>query len=232
MTDKALHLESAQVTAASGQFRWEPMTVPLTAEPAFAGAVQIRGVDLGQVIALTSYAEQIKAELIIDGRIPFEVDKDGVRVPKGQFATTRPGRVSINRTVLTKVETGNAVVETPAGDAPAVNAVQDMVYQAMENLAVDSLSASMESLPNGRLATIFHIKGRHDPAVAEKTKLSLIELVRGEAFNKRMPLPKGTPIDMTLDTSLNFSELIKGVQSSFETFRELNGRSRSAQVQR
>jgi hypothetical protein len=107
-----------------------------------------------------------------------------------------------------------------------------MVYEAMENLAVDSLKASVDSLPSGRLSVLFSIKGRYDPAKAETPKISIFDLIRGQAFKEKIPLPKGTPVDLTLDTSLNFDEVVKGVQSSFETFRDLHVRSRSATVQR
>jgi hypothetical protein len=32
--------------------------------------------------------------------------------------------------------------------------------------------------------------------------------LQGRAFDKPLPLPKGTPIDLTLDTSLNLDELL------------------------
>jgi hypothetical protein len=90
----------------------------------------------------------------------------------------------------------------------------------------------VESLPSGRLATLFSIQGSHDPPVAEKVTVTLRELISRKFFERRIPLPKGTPIDLTLDTSLNFDEVLKGMKSSFETFKELKIQSRSAQVQR
>jgi hypothetical protein len=47
-------------------------------------------------------------------------------------------------------------------------------------------------------------------------------LIRGRAFNKPIPLPKGTPIELTLDTSLNFDELMRAYQG-------LNARSAPVQ---
>jgi hypothetical protein len=71
------------------------------------------------------------------------------------------------------------------------------------------------------------VRGRHDPPRAEQARIGLLDLLRGRAFDKRIPLPKGTPVNLTLDTSLNFDELMA-------TYMELNRRSgeRSEPVQR
>ena len=114
----------------------------------------------------------------------------------------------------------------PAGPAP-VNAFQDFAYQALENLAYDDLEVEVESRPEGRLGLIFKIKGRHDPPRAEQARIGLLDLLRGRAFERRIPLPKGTPVNLTLDTSLNFDELMAA-------YMELNRRNpdRSEPVQR
>lgn len=238
LNDDILQLRGASAGAAGGRVSLEPTKLSLKGGAA-DGVIVLDDVDLGQLIALTSYADRIKANLVVDGRLPFGLDaKGGFTFKRGELATVRPGRLEISRQVLTGVETGAATVEGPTAitgapeGASAVNAVQDVVYQAMENLAVDSLKATVESLPNGRLGALFSIKGQHDPAVAEKATISLGSLINKSAFNRRIPLPKGTPIDLTLDTSLNFDEVLKGVQSSFETFRKLRLQSHSAEVQR
>ena len=93
--------------------------------------------------------------------------------------------------------------------APAqVNAIQDFAYQAMENLAFDTLEAGVNSTDKGRLSVLFHVKGRHDPKVAEKARVGILDLLRGRAFDKHIALPAKTPVDLTLDTSLNFDELL------------------------
>ena len=66
----------------------------------------------------------------------------------------------------------------------------------------------VNSTPTGRLGVLLHIKGQHDPASATETRVGVAELLRGRAFDKPLPLPKGTPIDLTLDTSLNLNELL------------------------
>jgi hypothetical protein len=233
-----LRIGSARVGIAGGEATLGPTLIPLGPEGGLiAGRIGLNDLDLGQLIAATSYADRIKANLVVDGALPFEADAKGFRLLKGQIATVKPGRISISREVLSGVETGEAKVETVAGDAvvaeaPATGAVEDIVYQAMENLAVDSMNATVESQASGRLGVLFSIQGHHDPAVAEQARLSIADLVRGRAFSRRIPLPKGTPIDLTLDTSLNFDELLKGLESSFETVRGLYLRSRSDTVQR
>jgi hypothetical protein len=78
----------------------------------------------------------------------------------------------------------------------------------MENLSFSTLEAGVSSTDKGRLGVLFHIKGEHDPKVVEKARIGLMELLNGSAFQRRIPLPAKTPVDLTLDTSLNFDELI------------------------
>ena len=89
------------------------------------------------------------------------------------------------------------------------NAVQDFAYQALENLAFDSLSADLNSVANGRLQVVFHIKGKFDPPKPQTADVAVADILNGTALYKPIPLPSGTPVDLTLDTSLNFDELLK-----------------------
>ena len=115
--------------------------------------------------------------------------------------------------------------------AQAPNAIQDFAYQAMENLAFDSLDATVNSRPGGRLAVLFHIKGRHDPAVGQEAMVRLDELINGKGFQKPIPLPKGTEIDLTLDTSLNLDDLLKSYSDAMAAARAGSSAARSAAVQ-
>ena len=90
-----------------------------------------------------------------------------------------------------------------------VNAIQDMAYQAMENLAFDQLSADINSVANGRLQVVLHVKGRNEPPKPQQAEIAIADVVNGTALQKKIDLPSGTPIDLTLDTSLNFDELLK-----------------------
>ena len=93
--------------------------------------------------------------------------------------------------------------------------MQDFAYQALENMAFDALEGTINSRPMGRLGMIFRIKGRNDPAVALETRVGVMELLRGQAFDRPLPLPKGTPVDLTLDTSVNLDELLKSYFDGF-----------------
>jgi hypothetical protein len=71
------------------------------------------------------------------------------------------------------------------------------------------MSAELNSVANGRLQIVFHIKGRSDPPKPQTANVAVTDIINGTALYKPIPLPSGTPIDLTLDTSLNFDELLK-----------------------
>ena len=100
------------------------------------------------------------------------------------------------------------------GNGSYEKAVEDFAYQALENLAFDKLEGTLNSLPGGRMQLIFHIVGYNDPAGAKPTEVDVISLVKGEAFQTPMPLPKGTAIDLTLDTNLNFDQILRAYRSN------------------
>ena len=60
----------------------------------------------------------------------------------------------------------------------------------------------------GRLGVLLHLIGQNDPPKVEEARVGVLDLLRGRAFDKPLPLPKGTPIDLTLDTSVNLDELL------------------------
>jgi hypothetical protein len=71
------------------------------------------------------------------------------------------------------------------------------------------MSAELNSVAGGRLQVVFHIKGRSDPPKPQTANVAISDILNGTALYKPIPLPSGTPIDLTLDTSLNFDELLK-----------------------
>jgi hypothetical protein len=213
----ALHISKATFEAAKGRISIEPTNVPLGADKTISGVVVVEHLDLGELIAASSLADKIKVQAVVDGRLPFTFGPEGLRFQQGKINAIQPGRLEISRAALSNV----AASPTDAPGAPPaqpaqVNAIQDFAYQAMENLAFDQLEAGVNSTDKGRLGVLFHIKGEHDPKVAEKAKVGLIDLIRGRAFNKRIALPAKTPVDLTLDTSLNFDELLADWRSWFE----------------
>lgn len=213
---KALSIQSADLRAAGGEIRLEPVSVPLDGGRA-AGALVFSKVDLGKLLASSSLGDKIQLDAVVDGRLPFEFGPDGFKLLKGRLTAIRPGRLAIQRAVL-------------VGDTQP-NAIQDFAYQALANLAFTDLDAEVESRPGGRLGVVFHIKGRHDPPTAQEAYVPLRGLADGSAFQKSIPLPKGVPIDLTLDTSLNFDQVLDDYQKTLALGRQGLAPSRSGPVQ-
>jgi len=224
LNPETLALSSATISALGGKLRLEPLTIPVPPDAEFQGVIILDGVELGQLLDVSNLGDKVSAQATLDGRLPFAASPTGFRFLKGSVTARGPGRLAIKREALTGMSTGEAAVTE-------VNAVQDFAYQAMENLAFDQLDASVESLPGGRLGVIFHIKGKHDPEIGEEIVLGLGEILDRSALTRRLPLPKGTPIDLTLDTSLNFDELLKGFTDAYATVKILEDEARSAKVQ-
>ena len=86
--------------------------------------------------------------------------------------------------------------------------VEDLAYQAMENLSFDLLTADVNSMDGGRVAVLFHIRGDHNPPKRQELRLTISELISRKFLNRTLPLPSGTKIDLTLDTTLNANQLI------------------------
>jgi hypothetical protein len=163
------------------------------------GAADISSISLAALIAASNLGSKVKLEGKVSGHVPFSAGPDGFRIVNGHLQADGAGRLSIDRSLWAQ----------GADAALSTNAVQDFAYQALENLSFDQLSADLNSVPGGRLQVVFHIKGRSDPPKPQQAEVGLIELLNGTALQKPIPLPSGTPIDLTLDTSLNFDELLK-----------------------
>jgi hypothetical protein len=116
-------------------------------------------------------------------------------------------------------------VEAPAAGAGAAakaatsnDTFTDFAYQAMENLAFNTLDAKVDTEAGGRLHVLFHIVGYHDPPTHQEITLSLWDLIRRNFMNRKLPLPSGTGVNLTLDTSLNLDDLLKDY-ADFERLR-------------
>ncbi len=234
---EALHISSAAFEAAKGRISIEPIDVPLDPQKPMHGVIVIEHLDLGDLIAASSLVEKVQLNAVVDGRLPFELGPKGFRFLDGKIRAIQPGRLAISREALTGVQAGPQGLDSDSPGAPAkpadpqapVNAIQDFAYQAMENMAFDTLEARVNSTDQGRLAILFHIKGQHDPKIAEKAKVGLMDLLRGRAFNKRIALPAKTPVDLTLDTSLNFDELLAAWRNTYKAQNETAARSAPVQ---
>jgi hypothetical protein len=199
----AMTVEGGDLTAAGGTIRVEPFAVPLDPNQPITGVIVLENVQLGQVLAGAGFGDKVSLDAVVSGRLPFTSDRvGGVRIGGGALAAIRPGRLSIAREALTDLEAGGG------GEAVPPGTVQDLAYQAMENLSFDILSAEVNSLDEGRIGVLFRIRGRHDPPQHQELRLTIAEFISREFLNRPLPLPSGTGIDLTLDTTLNLNQLI------------------------
>ncbi|MDP3802744.1 YdbH domain-containing protein [Brevundimonas sp.] len=199
----AVTIEGGELAVADGRIRVEPFAVPLDPNQPISGVIVLENVQLGQVIAGAGFGDKVNLDAVVSGRLPFTSDRvNGVRIAGGSLAAVQPGRLSIAREALSGLEAGGG------GEAVPPNTVQDLAYQAMENLSFDILSAEVNSLDEGRIGVLFRIRGRHDPPERQELRISIAEFISREFLNRPLPLPSGTGIDLTLDTTLNLNQLI------------------------
>ena len=197
-----IQLESASANVAAGRISLDPLNFSFAPGSATQGALHLEHVDLTPLLFTAGLGGRVEVAARIGGVLPFTYGPQGLRFANGRIAAEGPGRLSIQRQALI------AAVGVGEGTQPPPSAVQDFAYQALENLSFEQLSGDVNSLPMGRLGLLLHIKGQHDPAQAMETRIGVLDLLRGRAFDKPLSLPKGTPIDLTLDTSLNLDELL------------------------
>ena len=198
-----LNVAGGQVNAAGGTIALEPFVVPLDIEKGFNGVIVLDRVQLGDVVADTGFDDKVLLDAVVSGRLPFTYDpKNGLKIVAGSLGAVQPGKLSIKREVLTDVSAGGAGEDVPP------NMVEDLAYQAMENLSFDLLTADVNSMDGGRVAVLFHIRGDHNPPKRQELRLTISELISRKFLNRTLPLPSGTKIDLTLDTTLNANQLI------------------------
>jgi hypothetical protein len=193
-----VQLAKADTDIAEGHASLGAITLSLSNPGTVAGAAEIKGISLNSLVTASNLASKVKLEGKVSGHIPFAMGPDGFRITNGHVAADGPGRLSVSRSVWAQ---GDAAINS--------NAVQDFAYQALENLAFDQMSAELNSVANGRLQVVFHIKGKSAPPKPQTADVAVTDILNGTALYKPIPLPSGTPIDLTLDTSLNFDELLK-----------------------
>lgn len=199
----AVTIEGGDLAVAGGHIRVEPFAVSLDPDQPISGVIVLENVQLGQVIAGAGFGDKVSLDAVVSGRLPFTFDRtSGVRISGGTLAAVQPGRLSIAREALSGLEAGGG------GEAVPPNTVQDLAYQAMENLSFDILSAEVNSLDEGRIGVLFRIRGRNDPPQRQELRIPIAEFISREFLNRPLILPSGTGIDLTLDTTLNLNQLI------------------------
>lgn len=193
-----IQVDKVSSDIADGHASLGAFSINMTNPGRIDGVADLSSISLAALVTASNLASKVKLEGNVSGQVPFSAGPGGFRIVNGHVQATGSGRLSINRSLWAQ---GAAAAST--------NAVQDFAYQALENLHFDQLSADLNSVPGGRLQVVFHIKGRSDPPKPQQAEVGVVELLNGTALQKPIPLPSGTPIDLTLDTSLNFDELLK-----------------------
>lgn len=202
LTPTEIKVTRAEVGMGGGKAVLDPLDLRLGALLPTSGTLRLTGIDINRLLSNFDIAEKVTIEAVVDGVLPFAFTPEGLRFADGKLFAVGPGRVSIKRDALVGVAaSGEAAAAQP-------NAMQSFAYQAMENLSFTQLDAGVNSRPQGRLGVIFHVNGRHDPPARQTARIPILDLLRGRAFDKDIPLPSGTPVELTLDTSLNFDELV------------------------
>ena len=232
LDDKALLISGGSATVGGGRVSVESLSIPLVAHAPMQGALRFEGVQLHDLVAASPFGDKVDLDAVVSGRIPFDSQpldgKDGkVRILGGDLHAIRPGRLSIKRQALTGVAAAGSV-QAPAGQAagvPPTDTFTDFAYQALENLAFTSLDAGLATQPDGRLGTLFHIVGRHDPPKHQEIRLSLFDLIGRRFLTRPLPLPSDTAVDLTLDTTLNLDDLL----ADYADYQRLRG-SRAVQA--
>lgn len=208
LTPKQLRVAETHTELTGGEVSVTTLDVPLRAGATVHGTVLISRLALGKLIAASNLGEKLKLEGSVSGSLPFTFGPEGLRFANGRIEADGPGKLSINHTLWGNGET---------------NSVEKAAYQALENLSYQSLTATLESVPGGRLRAVFHVVGYDDGPGTPHAEFNLTDLLTGKAFQKEIPIPRGTAINLTLDTSLNFDELLRGYQATWSQMKALNG---------
>nr|WP_312446045.1 YdbH domain-containing protein [Brevundimonas naejangsanensis] len=204
LDEKALTIGGGRIQAAGGRISVEPLSLPLTPGEGWGGVIVVEGVQLNELLKSANLQDKAELDAVVSGRLPFTYDpKAGWRIVGGVLNAVRPGRLSIQPEVFDDLGAGGA----NSADLPP-NTMQDLAYQAMQDLAISDLTAEVNSLDEGRLGVRFRINGRHDPPQREQLRLTFMELIRRDFMNKKLNLPSDTPIDLTLDTTWNANQIV------------------------
>lgn len=217
LNEKALVVSDGEAAVGGGRVRIEILEVPLTPDPAMRGVLDLEGVQLHDLVEASPFGDRVDLDAKVSGRVPFEVQGGKVRITGGNLKAIRPGRLSIQRAALTSVSA--AAPAAPAAGPQVSDTVSDFAYQAMENLAFDTLNAAIDSRPDGRLGVLFHVIGKHDPPQRQEIRLSWMDVLRRRFLDRKLPLPSGTGVNLTLDTTLNLDDLL----ADYADYQRLRG---------
>ena len=220
LADNLLKIAGGEAVVGGGKVRVESLEYPLTPGAPIKGVLIFEGVQLHDLVEASPFGDKVELDAKVSGRMAFETRDGRVRIIGGDLKADQAGRISIDRVALTGVQAEGAV---PAV-ATANDTFTDFAYQAMENLAFDKLDATLASRDDGRLGVLFHIVGRHDPPQKQRIRLSIMDIIQKRFIGRKLPLPSGTGVNLTLDTTLNLDDLL----ADYAEYRKLHS---SAPVQ-
>lgn len=202
----ALSVSGAALAVGAGQVTIAPFDIPLDPAVAWGGTILLDRVQLGDLVRGAGFGDKVQLDAVVSGSIPFVRSPDGqIRISGGSLQAIQPGRLSIQREVLSGLEAGGGGEEIPPG------VVEDLAYQAMEYLAFDTLTARVDSLGGGRLGVLFRITGRHDPPERQDLRLGLLDVIRRDFLGQPLALPSDTGIRLTLDTTFNLDQIVSDI---------------------
>jgi hypothetical protein len=227
--EKALVVSGGEATVGGGRVRVETLEIPLSPGQPTRGVLQFEGVQLHDLVEASPFGDRVDLDAKVSGRVPFATEGQNVRITGGELHAIQPGRLSIDRAALTSMSadsgsTGAAPLNAALNDPQAADTVRDLAYQAMEHLAFNNLDATIDSRPDGRMGVLFHVIGEHDPPQRQVIRLPLMDLLRRRFLDRKLPLPSGTGVNLTLDTTLNLDELLRD-------YADYRGRGSSPTVQ-
>ncbi|MBU1514099.1 MAG: YdbH domain-containing protein [Alphaproteobacteria bacterium] len=209
VSDNLLRVEGGEADVGGGKVTVETLEIPLVPGAPTRGILRLDGVQLHDLVEASPFGDKVDLDAKVSGTIPFEVTGNKVRISGGDLRAVQPGRLSIDRSALTGVATDSPLATPAPAAAPnPSDTFSDFAYQAMENLAFSTLEATIKSQEDGRLGVLFHIIGKHDPPTKQQIKLSLMDLIQQKFLGKPLPLPSGTGVNLTLDTTLNLDDLL------------------------
>ena len=209
LDEKAIQVSGATLALGGGTLTLRPFEIPFAKDASWSGVADLVGVQVSDLVEASPFGDRMDLKAKVSGQIPFAVSPQGMRINGGQLRAIEPGRLSIRREALTQVTSDAGIPAKKDPTLDTTDPLSDFVYQAMENLDFSALDAKVDSLAEGRLGIVFHIKGEHNPPTrtSPDIRLSWREVV-GRKITQKIPLPSGTKVDLTLDTSVNLDQLL------------------------
>jgi hypothetical protein len=198
--DQTLTVTGGEGAIGGGHVRLEA-TASLAADQTVNGEVVMDKVQVHDLVAASPFSDKASLTAQISGRLPFRLARGKLRITDGAAQADGPGRLSINRRTFNP---------DGAAEGPATrDNLSTFGYQAMEDLAFQTLAATIGSQPDGKLRVVFHVVGKHDPPTKKELRITWRDVFDRKILNKPMPLPSNTGVNLTLDTTVNLDNLLQ-----------------------